>query len=69
MLEDSYLYKAFYEAVAGGVLSQDETDDLEEAAKDGTTAILLNDWAQNHSDQDFRQICADTLEAMGVEVE
>ena len=69
MLAGKYRYKAFHEAILGDVLSVDETAELKTAAKEGTTAILLTEWASSHSDADFKQICSDTLILMGVEVE
>lgn len=60
----NYRYMAFWEAVDSGVLSDPEAVSLKDAAGDGTVPELLADWAENHSDSDFRQVCAATLALM-----
>ena len=60
----TYTYMEFWEAIDGGILSGPEADTLKSAAEDGTVVTLLADWAQNHSDTDFRQVCANTLALM-----
>lgn len=60
----TYRYQSFWDAIDSGVLSGSEPDDLKVAAENGTVAALLADWAQNHSDQDFREVCEATLALM-----
>lgn len=60
----NYRYEAFAVAVAEGVLSEPEQAALKSAAEAGTVPALLEDWGANHSDQDFRQVCLDTLALM-----
>jgi hypothetical protein len=57
----TYRYQDFWDAVDGGVLTGGEPDDLKTAAENGTVAVLLADWAQNHADEDFRAVCEATL--------
>ena len=60
----TYRYQALWDAIDSGVLSGAEADALKAAAEAGTVSALLEDWGANHSDQDFRQVCVDTLALM-----